>query len=130
MDRDAPFIVVSETCLKAQDGAAIRGRTLEFGFPLKSNVIVVPAGQEFSGSLPDNGKGLTYKTRYDIAAHLDAGTLVEVAASTPPTPQPFSCLYPHKRLQDPKIKLFIDHVIRGSRAAIEQVAASTSSGKI
>lgn len=52
--------------LKAQDGAAIRARTLEFGFPLKSNVIIVPAGQEFSGSLPDGGKGLTYKARFDI----------------------------------------------------------------
>ena len=52
--------------LEAQDGAAIRARTLEFGFPLKSNVIIVPAGQEFSGSLPDGGKGLTYKTRFDI----------------------------------------------------------------
>lgn len=52
--------------LDAQDGAAIRGRTLEFGFPLQSNVIVVPAGTEFSGSLPGGGKGLTYRTRYGI----------------------------------------------------------------
>ncbi|KGF69331.1 LysR family transcriptional regulator [Hoeflea sp. BAL378] len=76
------------------------------------------------------GCGIVNKTRYDIAAHLDAGTLVEVASATPPTPQPFSCLYPHKRLQDPKVKLFVDHVIKGVRAEIERVAASTSSGKI
>ncbi|WP_422372770.1 LysR family transcriptional regulator [Hoeflea sp.] len=76
------------------------------------------------------GCGITSKTRFDVARHLEDGSLVEVAPSTPPVPQPFSCLYPHKRLQDPKIKLFIDHVIRGSRATIEQVAASTSSGKI
>ena len=76
------------------------------------------------------GCGITSKTRFDVARHLEDGTLMEVAPATPPVPQPFSCLYPHKRLQDPKIKLFIDHVIRGSRAAIEQVAASTSSGKI
>jgi LysR family transcriptional activator of dmlA len=53
-----------------------------------------------------------------------------VAKSTPQTPQPFSCLYPHKRLQDPKVKLFIDHVIKGIRAEIDRAAASTSSGKI
>lgn len=76
------------------------------------------------------GCGITSKTRFDVAKHLEDGSLVEVAPATPPVPQPFSCLYPHKRLQDPKIKLFIDHVIRGSRATIEQVAASTSSGKI
>ncbi|MDP2122620.1 MAG: LysR family transcriptional regulator [Hoeflea sp.] len=76
------------------------------------------------------GCGIINKTRYDVATQLDAGTLVEVATATPPTPQPFSCLYPHKRLQDPKVKLFVDHVIRGTRAEIERVAASTSSGKI
>jgi choloylglycine hydrolase len=52
--------------LKAADGAAIRGRTLEFGFPMRSNVIVVPAGQEFAGTLPDGGKGLTYTSRYAL----------------------------------------------------------------
>ena len=76
------------------------------------------------------GCGIVNKTRYDLAAHLDAGTLVEVATATPPTPQPFSCLYPHKRLQDPKVKLFVDHVIKGVRTEIDRVAASTSSGKI
>lgn len=74
--------------------------------------------------------GIACKTRFDVAGHLDDGTLVEVATATPPVPQPFSCLYPHKRLQDPKVKLFIDHVIRGSRAQIERIAATTYSGKI
>ena len=61
-----PSFACTGISLKAGDGAAIRARTLEFGFPLKSNVIVVPAGKEVSGSLPDGGKGLTYKTRYAI----------------------------------------------------------------
>jgi choloylglycine hydrolase len=50
--------------LMAQDGAAIRGRTLEFGFPMRSNVLVVPAGKELSGTLPDGSKGLVYTSRY------------------------------------------------------------------
>jgi choloylglycine hydrolase len=62
----APAFACTGISLKAGDGAAIRGRTLEFGFPLESNVIVVPAGKEFSATLPDGGKGLTYKTRYDV----------------------------------------------------------------
>src|SRR5665648_227450 len=61
-----PSFACTGISLKAQDGAAIRGRTLEFGFPLQSNVLVVPAGKEFSGTLPDGGKGLSYKTRYGI----------------------------------------------------------------
>ncbi len=62
-----PGFACTGISLKAGDGAAIRGRTLEFGFPLQSNVLVVPAGKEFSGTLPDGGKGLTYTSRYAFA---------------------------------------------------------------
>lgn len=61
-----PSFACTGISLDAEDGAMIRGRTLEFGFPLRSNVIVVPAGKEFSASLPDGGKGLSYRTRYGI----------------------------------------------------------------
>jgi len=61
-----PAFACTGISLMAQDGAAIRGRTLEFGFPLQSNVIVVPAGKEFAATLPDGSKGLSYKTRYSI----------------------------------------------------------------
>jgi choloylglycine hydrolase len=47
-----------------EDGAGIRGRTLEFGFPMGSSVLVVPAGKELSGTLPDGSKGLVYTSRY------------------------------------------------------------------
>ena len=59
-----PSFACTGISLKAADGAAIRGRTLEFGFPMQSKVLVVPAGQELSGTLPDGGKGLIYKSRY------------------------------------------------------------------
>ena len=59
-----PSFACTGISLKAGDGAAIRGRTLEFGFPMQSKVIVVPAGKEMSGTLPDGGKGLTYTSRY------------------------------------------------------------------
>ena len=61
-----PSLACTGISLKAKDGAAVRGRTLEFGFPMQSNVIVVPAGKEMSGTLPDGGKGLTYTSRYAI----------------------------------------------------------------
>jgi len=62
----SPVFACTGISLKSQDGAAIRGRILEFGFPLKSNVMAVPAGQAFSATLPDGSKGLSYKTRYGI----------------------------------------------------------------
>ena len=60
----SPSFACTGISLKADDGAAIRGRTLEFGFPMQSNVLVVPAGKEFAGTLPDGGKGLTYTSKY------------------------------------------------------------------
>ena len=59
-----PGFACTGISLKAGDGAAVRGRTLEFGFPMQSKVLVVPAGKEFSGTLPDGGKGLAYTSRY------------------------------------------------------------------
>ena len=62
-----PGLACTGISLKAKDGAAIRGRTLEFGFPSdQSPVIVIPAGKEMSGTLPDGGKGLTYTSRYAV----------------------------------------------------------------
>ncbi|MCJ7598654.1 MAG: linear amide C-N hydrolase, partial [Methyloceanibacter sp.] len=49
----APSFACTGISLKSGDGAAIRGRTLEFGFPMQSKVIVVPAGTALSGTLPD-----------------------------------------------------------------------------
>jgi choloylglycine hydrolase len=62
----SPGFACTGISLKAEDGAAIRARTLEFGFPMQSNVLIVPAGQEFSGTLPDGGKGLTYTSKYAV----------------------------------------------------------------
>jgi choloylglycine hydrolase len=59
-----PSFACTGISLKAADGAAVRGRTLEFGFPMQSKVLVVPAGKEFNGTLPDGGKGLTFTSRY------------------------------------------------------------------
>ncbi len=57
------------------------------------------------------GEGIVNKPRFEIAAHLASGALVEVLPDTPPQPTPFVCLYPHRKLQDPKVSLFIDYMI-------------------
>ena len=62
----SPSFACTGISLKAGDGAAIRGRTLEFGFPMQSKVIVIPAGKDFAGTLPDGGEGLVYKSKYAI----------------------------------------------------------------
>jgi len=53
--------------LVAKDGGVVAARTLEFGFDLQSNVLIVPAGTAFTGSTPDGAKGIRYETKYGIA---------------------------------------------------------------
>ncbi|MEZ5875554.1 MAG: linear amide C-N hydrolase [Hyphomicrobiales bacterium] len=74
-----PGMACTGVSLKSNDGAAIRGRTLEFGFPLQSNVIVVPAGKEFTATMPDGSKGLTYTSRYNVvgANAFDATMIID-----------------------------------------------------
>ncbi|MDU9007028.1 LysR family transcriptional regulator [Sedimentitalea todarodis] len=62
------------------------------------------------------GRGIINKPRFDVADHLKNGCLVEVLPNTPPLPTMFGCLYPHKRLQDPKVRLFVEHIVSHSKA--------------
>lgn len=62
-----------------------------------------------------DGCGIVNKTRFEVAEHLQTGELIEILKQTPPTPLPFSCVFPHKRLQDPKTRLLIDHMMAGCR---------------
>lgn len=53
--------------LIAADGSVVPGRTLEFGFDLQSDVIVIPKGTAIAGSTPDGAPGLRYTTKYGMA---------------------------------------------------------------
>jgi LysR family transcriptional activator of dmlA len=64
------------------------------------------------------GCGIINKPVFEIAGHLESGELVEVAEKTPPTDLPFACLYPHKRLQDPKVRIFIDFMVQQCKAKV------------
>jgi choloylglycine hydrolase len=58
--------------LQAEDGAAVYGRTMEWGtFDLKSRLVIVPRGHEFIGHTPDGKAGLSWKGKYGVVA-LDA----------------------------------------------------------
>ena len=62
------FAPLAQACtgirLVARDGGVVAARTLEFGFDLHSEVMIVPAGTTLTGSLPDGGKGISYQTKY------------------------------------------------------------------
>lgn len=61
-----PSFACTGISLDAKDGGLVRGRTLEFGFPLSSNAIVVPAGTEMKGTLPDGKPGINYFTKFSM----------------------------------------------------------------
>jgi choloylglycine hydrolase len=52
--------------LIAKDGGIVPGRTLEFGFDLKSDVVVIPKGTTIIGSTPVGSKGISYTSKYGM----------------------------------------------------------------
>ena len=58
------------------------------------------------------GSGIVNKPVFEVSEYLNNGELIEVAKNTPSTNLPFACIYPHKRLQDPKMRLFIDFMVK------------------
>jgi DNA-binding transcriptional LysR family regulator len=71
-----------------------------------------------------DGRGIANKPVFEIAEHLKSGALVPVAMQTPPIPASLSCLYPHKRYQDPKINLFIDFMLARCREMLKESEAA------
>ena len=67
-----------------------------------------------------DGRGIVNKPRFEVAAHLRDGSLVEVLPQTPPVSTVFGCLYPHRKLQDPKIRLFVDYAVKHGLAAFRR----------
>lgn len=70
------------------------------------------------------GSGIINKPVFEIREYLERGELIEVAENSAPTALPFSCVYPHKRLQDPKVRLFIDDMVARVSKLIAEATTS------
>ena len=51
--------------ITAKDGTIIYARTLEFGIPLESDIIVIPRGRAYVGTAP-KGPGLKWTSKYGV----------------------------------------------------------------
>ncbi len=63
-----------------------------------------------------DGRGIVMKPIFEVAEHLQSGALIPVAVATPPLPTQLSCLFQHRRLRDPKLRLFVDFITARCRA--------------
>jgi len=70
-----------------------------------------------------DGRGIVNKPVFEVRDHLDSGALVPVAEATPPVPVDLACLYPHKRRQDPKVRLFIDFMVEKCKAEVGSISS-------
>lgn len=70
-----------------------------------------------------DGRGIVMKPLFEVAEYLRDGRLVVVAESSPPIPVQLSCLYPHRRFKDPKIRLFVDFMVARCKAEIGAAVA-------
>lgn len=68
-----------------------------------------------------DGRGIINKPVFEVNHHLAAGRLVRVLPSNPPPTSRFACMYPHRRLQDPKVRLFIDFMLKHCRQRIGEL---------
>jgi DNA-binding transcriptional LysR family regulator len=71
-----------------------------------------------------DGRGIVLKPLFEVAEHLASGALVPVAAATPALPTQLSVLTPHRRLKDPKLRLFTDFIVPRIRADMAARMAS------
>ncbi|MCF1707861.1 LysR family transcriptional regulator [Tabrizicola sp. J26] len=85
-------------------------RRYEIGGPFESD-----DGDVLTGWALD-GRGIVLKPIFEIADHLRAGRLIPVATGTPPLPTQLSVLTQHRRLRDPKIRLFNDFMVARIKA--------------
>lgn len=69
------------------------------------------------------GHGIINRARFQVAEHLASGALVEVLSATPPLPAELAVVYPHKRLMDPKLRVFIDFIVEHCRRCITEIEA-------
>jgi DNA-binding transcriptional LysR family regulator len=85
-----------------------RGKIREVTLPTRITV----TSSDTSAALAKLGFGLTQAPRHRFDADIASGALVEVLAEFPPSPTPLSALYPHSRQLSPRVRVFVDWLVK------------------
>ena len=54
------------------------------------------------------GHGIALKPRFEVESHIRSGQLRPILTDTPPLPVQLAAVYPHRKFQDPKLRLFLE----------------------
>ena len=73
------------------------------------------------------GRGIVMKPMFEVYDHLASGALVPVAEETPPIPVQLACLFPHRHLQAPKIRMFMEFMIADLEESIRDACGGSAS---
>jgi len=67
------------------------------------------------------GHGIINKPRFEIEPFIRDGRLKIILAKTPPTTVTLAAVYPHKKLQDPKVRLLVDFMAERCQRMIGEI---------
>jgi len=69
------------------------------------------------------GRGIINKPRFDIEPFLRDGRLKVILPDTPPPPVQLAAVYPHRKFQDPKVRLLLDFMAERCQRMIRDMRA-------
>ncbi|MGI6856605.1 LysR substrate-binding domain-containing protein [Mesorhizobium sp. 1B3] len=69
------------------------------------------------------GRGIVNKPRFEVEPFIRDRRLKVILKDTPPTPVQFAAVYPHKKLQDPKVRLLLDFMADRCQRLIRDILA-------
>ena len=67
------------------------------------------------------GRGIINKPRFDIEPFIRDGRLRIILPDTPPAPVQLAAVYPHRNLQDPKVRLLLDFMAERCQRMIRDI---------
>lgn len=69
------------------------------------------------------GRGIINKPRFEVEPFIRDRRLQVIMPNTPPTPVQLAAVYPHKKLQDPKVRLLLDFMAERCQRLIKDLLA-------
>jgi DNA-binding transcriptional LysR family regulator len=70
-----------------------------------------------------SGRGIINKPRFDVEPFLRDGRLKVILPANPPLPVQLAAVYPHKKFQDPKVRLLLDFMAERCQRMIRDILA-------